>query len=41
MTICTYNGGDRTEAHRWRGYPDCPLVVTHWFPLPETPKDFE
>lgn len=36
MTICAYSGGEREETYHWRGYPDCPLVVTHWFPLPET-----
>ena len=38
MTICTYSGGSRAETYHWRGYPDCPLVVTHWFPLPEPPE---
>ena len=38
MTRCTYSGGSCAETYHWRGYPDCPLVVTHWFPLPEPPE---
>ena len=33
------NVGSFTETYHWRGYPDCPLVVTHWFPLPESPTE--
>jgi hypothetical protein len=38
MTICTYSGGNRAETYHWRGYPDCQLEVTHWFPLPDPPE---
>lgn len=37
MTVRKYNCGEVTETAHWRGYPDCPLVVTHWFPLPPAP----
>ena len=37
MTVGKWNDGELTETHHWRGYPDCPLVVTHWFSLPESP----
>ena len=39
MTVSKYNGGEATETHHWRGYPDRPLDVTHWFPLPVSPNE--
>ncbi len=41
MTITKYDGGKATTTYHWRGYPDSPLAVTHWFPLPEAPADFK
>ena len=39
MTVSKYTGGEVAETHHWRGYPDRPLEVTHWFPLPEPPTE--
>ena len=40
MTRYTYRGDWIVEVtYHWRGYPDCPLEVTHWFELPEPPPE--
>lgn len=41
MTVTEYKDGEKTVTKHWRGYPDCPLEVTHWTPLPGPPADFE
>ena len=38
MTRTEYSGGQITVTKHWRGYPDRPLAVTHWMPLPEPPE---
>lgn len=41
MTVTEYKDGAAAVSHHWRGYPDYPLEVTHWTPLPAPPLDFE
>lgn len=38
MTVTECKDGVKAVSHHWRGYPDGPLEVTHWMPLPEPPE---